>query len=133
MLNNKKIRIMTKLALYEQNEGKEDIKLGKYYKTDYVRLQVLKTVVCVTIGYLLILFMIGMYKAEYIISKLVTFNFVRIGQYLLGFYIIIMAVFITGSIIGYSLKYDNSRKSLSKYYKSLKKLSNFYQEEKVNG
>ncbi len=133
MLNNKKIRIMTKLALYEQNEGKEDIKLGKYYKTDYVRLQVLKTVVCVTIAYLLILLMIGMYKAEYIISKLVTFNFVRIGQYLLGFYIMIMAVFITGSIIGYSLKYDNSRKSLSKYYKSLKKLSSFYQEEKVNG
>ena len=133
MLNNKKIRIMTKLALYEQNEGKEDIKLGKYYKTDYVRLQVLKTAVCVTIGYLLILLMVGMYKAEYIISKLVTFNFVRIGQYLLGFYIMIMAVFITGSIIGYSLKYDNSRKSLSKYYKSLKKLSNFYQEEKVNG
>lgn len=116
-----------------KTKRKEDIKLGKYYKTDYVRLQVLKTVVCVTIGYLLILFMIGMYKAEYIISKLVTFNFVRIGQYLLGFYIIIMAVFITGSIIGYSLKYDNSRKSLSKYYKSLKKLSNFYQEEKVNG
>ncbi|QHQ59715.1 hypothetical protein Ana3638_01980 [Anaerocolumna sedimenticola] len=133
MLNNKKIRIMTKLALYEQNEGKEDIKLGKYYKTDYVRLQVLKTVVCVTIAYLLILLMIGMYKAEYIISKLVTFNFVRIGQYLLGFYIMTMAVFITGSIIGYSLKYDNSRKSLSKYYKSLKKLSSFYQEEKVNG
>ena len=133
MLNNKKIRIMTKLALYEQNEGKEDIKLGKYYKTDYVRLQVLKTAVCVTIGYLLILLMVGMYKAEYIISKLVTFNFVRIGQYLLGFYIMIMAVFITGSIIGYSLKYDNSRKSLSKYYKSLKKLSSFYQEEKVNG
>ena len=133
MLNNKKIRIMTKLALYEQKEGKEDIRLGKYYKTDYVRLQVLKTVVCVTVGYLLILLMIGMYKAEYIISKLVTFNFVRIGQYILGFYIMVMAVFITGSIIGYSLKYDNSRKNLSKYYKSLKKLSSFYQEEKANG
>ncbi|MGB8450697.1 MAG: hypothetical protein WCD89_00055 [Anaerocolumna sp.] len=133
MLNNKKIRIMTKLALYEQKEGTEDIKMGKYYKTDYVRLQVLKTVVGVTIGYILILLMVGIYKAEYIISKLVTFNFIRIGQYILGFYIMLMAVFITGSIIGYSLKYDNSRKNLSKYYKTLKKLSGFYQEEKVNG
>ncbi len=133
MLNNKKIRIMTKLALYEQKEGKEDIKMSKYYKTDYVRLQVLKTVVSVTMGYILILLMIGMYRAEYIISKLVTFDFVRIGQYVLGLYIMIMAVFVTGSIIGYSLKYDYSRKNLSKYYKSLKKLSSFYREEKAKG
>jgi hypothetical protein len=133
MLNNKKIRTMTKLALYEQMDGKEDIRMGKYYKTDYVRLQVLKTVVNVTVGYILILVLIGMYKAEYIISNLVTFDFVRIGQYILGFFIMIMAVFVTGSILGYSLKYDKSRKDLSKYYKSLKKLSSFYQDEKVNG
>lgn len=133
MLNDKKVRIMTKLALYEQRDGREDIKMGRYYKTDYVRLQVLKTVVSVTIGYILVLLMLGMYKAEYIISNLVDFNFVRIGQYILGFYIMVMAVFVTGSIIGYSLKYDNSRKDLSKYYKSLKKLSSFYQEEKVKG
>ena len=133
MLNNKKIRTMTKLALYEQMDGKEDIRMGKYYKTDYVRLQLLKTVVSVTVGYILILMLIGMYKAEYIISNLVTFDFVRIGQYILGFYIMIMAVFVTGSILGYSLKYDKSRKDLSKYYKSLKKLSSFYQDEKVNG
>jgi hypothetical protein len=133
MLNNKKIRTMTKLALYEQMDGKEDIRMGKYYKTDYVRLQVLKTVVNVTVGYILILILIGMYKAEYIISNLVTFDFVRIGQYILGFFIMIMAVFVTGSILGYSLKYDKSRKDLSKYYKSLKKLSSFYQDEKVNG
>ena len=125
MLNNKKIRTMTKLALYEQMDGKEDIRMGKYYKTDYVRLQVLKTVINSTVGYILILILIGMYKAEYIISNLVTFDFVRIGQYILGF--------VTGSILGYSLKYDKSRKDLSKYYKSLKKLSSFYQDEKVNG
>jgi hypothetical protein len=133
MLNNKKIRIMTKLALFEQRDGKEDIRMGKYYKTDYVRLQILKTIVSVTVGYLLILMLIGMYKAEYIISNLVTFNFIRIGQYILGFYIMLMTIFIAGSIIGYSLKYDKSRKNLSKYYKSLKKLSSFYQDEKANG
>lgn len=132
MLNNKKIRLMTKLALYEQKEGKEDIVMSKYYKTDYVRLQVLKTVVSITVGYALILLMIGMYKAEYIISKAVTLNFVRIGQTILGFYLMIIAVYVIGSIIGYSYKYDNSRKHLSKYYKSLKKLSNIYQEENVN-
>ncbi len=129
MLNNKKIRVMTKLALYEKNEGKDDIRLSKFYKNDYVRLEVLKTVVNVTIGYALILLMIGIYKAEYLISNAVTMNFLRIGQYILGFYIIIMSIYVISSIIGYSIKYDKSRKTLSKYFKSLKRLSVIYKEE----
>ena len=44
---------MSRLAMYEQNEGKEDVRLSKYFRTDYVRLNVLKTVVAVTVGYLL--------------------------------------------------------------------------------
>lgn len=129
MLNNKKIRVMTKLALYEKKEGKEDIRLSKYYKNDYVRLEILKTIVNVTVGYALILLMIGIYKAEYIISKAVSLDFIRIGQYILGFYIIIMSIYVIGSIIGYSIKYDKSRKTLSKYFKSLKRLSSIYKEE----
>jgi len=132
MLNNRKIRIMTKLAVYEEKDGKEDIKMSKYYKTDYVRLQVLKSIVSATVGYILILLMIGMYKSESIISDAVKLDFVRIGQTILGFYIMIITVYVISSIIGYSLKYDYSRKYLSKYYKALKKLSNIYREEKVN-
>lgn len=133
MLNNEKIRVMTKLALYEQKEGKEDIKMSKYYRTDYVRFEVLKTVVNITIGYALILIMIGIYKAEYLISNAVTLNFPRIGQYILGFYIIIMTIYVVSSIIGYSLKYDKSRKALGKYYKVLKRLLNICNEEDIDG
>lgn len=134
MLNNKKIRVMTKLALYEKKEGKEDIKMSKYYKTDYVRLEMLKTIVSITIGYALILLLIGVYKAEYIISKAVTLNFVRIGQYILGFYLVILTIYVISSIIGYSIKYDRSRKTLGKYYKALKKLLHICnEEENVNG
>jgi uncharacterized integral membrane protein len=129
MLNNKKIRIMTKLALYEEKEGKEEIKMGKFYKTDYVRFQLLKSIVSVTVGYILILLMIGMYKAEYLISKAVSLNFIRLGQYVLGFYIMIITIYVTGSLIGYSIKYDKSRKHLSKYFKTLKKLNNIYRDE----
>lgn len=133
MLNNDKIRTMTKLAVYEEIKGKEDLKMANYYKTDYVRLQVLKTSVSATLGYVLILLLITMYKADYIIAKVVTLDFVRIGQLVLGFYIIIMAIYITSTIIWYNYKYNKSRKNLSKYNKMLKKLINFYQQENING
>ena len=34
MLNNEKISIMTKLALYEQKNAKSEIKYSKYYRSD---------------------------------------------------------------------------------------------------
>ena len=129
MLNNDKIRLMTKLALYENKEGKEDIRLSKYYKTDFVRYQVIKSLICSTIGYALILVLLFLYKSEYIIQNAVTLDYKTIGVYILGFYIIIVAVYGLASFVGYSIKYDASRKKLGKYFKLLKRLNKIYKEE----
>ncbi|MGB4660075.1 MAG: hypothetical protein WBI07_12905 [Mobilitalea sp.] len=129
MLNNDKIRLMTKLALYENKEGKEDISLSKYYKTDYVRFQVLKSIICATLGYVLALGLFFMYKAEYIIKNAVVLDYKNIGMYVLGGYIIIIVIYGMGSLVGFSIKYDTSRKKLARYYKLLKRLNKIYKEE----
>lgn len=126
MLNFKKIRLMTKLAVYEKKEGKEDIYLSKYYKTDYVRFQVLKSILSATVGYGLILAMIGLYKMEYLIKNAVTLNYKLIGTYVLAFYLMTVTVYGLGSFVVYSMKYDASRKKLSRYFKLLKKLEKLY-------
>lgn len=129
MLNNSKIRLMTKLAIYEEENGKEDIRLSKYYKTDYVRFQVLKTVISATVGYAIILLMIFLYKSEYIIKHAVDLNYKLIGTYILGIYIMIATIYGFGAMLGYSIKYDSSRKKLARYYKLLRRLSQLYNEE----
>ncbi len=129
MLNNRKIRIMTKLATYEEKEGKEDIALSKYYKTDYVRLNILKTIMSATLGYLLLLIMIAVYKSEYLIENAVDLDYKSIFTTILGYYLIILTIMIVGTLIGYSIKYDKSRKQLSQYFRMLKKLRMIYREE----
>lgn len=129
MLNNDKIRLMTKLAVYENKDGKEDIRLSKYFKTDYVRYQVIKSVICATIGYAIILGLIFMYKSEYFIKNAIVLDYKTLGSYILGFYIMIVAVYGLASIVGYSIKYDRSRKKLGRYFKLLKRLSKIYNEE----
>ena len=129
MLNNRKIRMMTKLAVYENKEGKEDIHLSKYYKTDYVRYQVLKSIISATIGYVLILVLLFLYKSEYIIQKAVSLDYKTIGIYILGIYIVIIALYGLGSILGFSVKYDASRKKLARYFKLLKRLHKIYNDE----
>jgi uncharacterized membrane protein YesL len=129
MLNNDKIRLMTKLAVYESKEGKEDISLSKYYKTDYVRYQVIKSIISATVGYLLILLLIVIYKSEYLIKYAIVLDYKTIGIYILGFYIMIAAVYGLASIVWYSVKYGKSRKKLSRYFKLLKRLGKLYKEE----
>jgi len=129
MLNNKKIRMMTKLAVYEDKEGKEDIHLSKYYKTDYVRYQVLKSAISATIGYILILVLTFLYKSEYIIQNAVSLDYKTIGIYILGIYIMVITIYGLGSVAIFSLKYDASRKKLTRYFKLLKRLHKIYSDE----
>jgi hypothetical protein len=129
MLNNNKIRLMTKLALYESKEGKEDIRLSKYYKTDYVRFQVIKSIISATLGYALILLLIFLYQFENIIRNAVSMDYKSVGMNILGIYIIFIAIYGLGSLLGYSIKYDASRKKLGRYYKLLKSLNKIYNDE----
>lgn len=129
MLNNEKIRVMTKLSIYENKSGKEDIKLSQYYKTDYVRLQILNTLVFVTIGYMLLLVMIGAYQSEYLIKEAVNLDYEAIGTYIIGIYVMILTIYILGVVIGYNIKYETSKKKLLGYSKGLKYLQKLYDEE----
>ncbi|MBO7402534.1 MAG: hypothetical protein J6U10_06045 [Lachnospiraceae bacterium] len=126
MLDKKKVRIMTKLSIYEKNAGRYDVKLAKYFRSDYVHYHVLRTLVAVTFGYLLLLFMAAVYKSDYLIAEFVTIDYAALGKKLLIIYIYILAIFAVLSIIGYFIAYNVSRKRLSGYYNLLKKLKKYY-------
>lgn len=129
MLNEKKIRLMTKLALYEESEGKEEMKMDRYYRIDYIRYQVLKSVLCVTIGYILILFAIFIYQSEYVLDNITTIAYKQTGIYIILVYLFLLLFysFITG-VISY-FRYEASRKKVKRYKKNLKTLQLFYKEE----
>ncbi len=129
MLNNRKVRLMTRLAIYEQTEGKEDVRISKYFRTDYVRLNVLKSIVAVTVGYLLILLLLIIYHSEYLIREAVTLDYKGMVSRYTGIYIIILAVYGSLGMIGYMIKYRASRKKLAKYFRMLRRLRSIYREE----
>lgn len=128
MLNNRKVRLMTRLAMYEQNEGKEDVRLSKYFRTDYVRLQTLKTVVSITIGYLLVLLILVVYHSEYLIRNAVILDYKGMIVQYTGIYVALVAVYCALCTIGYMIKYRASRKKLSKYFRMLRRLRSLYRE-----
>ena len=130
MLNNDKIRIMTKLALYEQENGKNDIKISHFYKSDYIRYNILKTIVAVTVGIGLLLGLAGLYNMEYIISNATKINYRQLGISLLILYLLIIIGYVILTIAVTSIKYKKARKSLVKYNRNLKELYAIYKAER---
>ena len=107
------------------------VRLGKYFRRDYVRLKILHNIVAVTIGYLLVLAMIIAYQMEYLIKEAVNLDYIGMGKIILGVYVIVITVYVMAAMVGYGLYYDYSRKKLAKYFRMLRLLRSMYQEEEA--
>ena len=51
MVDERKVRLMTRLARYEQREGREALRINKFYRSDYIGLALLRNFFMTTIGY----------------------------------------------------------------------------------
>lgn len=131
MLNHEKIALMTKLASYEENQGKKNIPLSKYYKEDYVGLKMLNTAIVVTFAYIMILAVIVLMNIEKMMTELANMDYVKAGRDILIWYVAIMAVYMVVAFIVYSIKFKKVRESLNEYNGNLKKLYAIYKEENI--
>lgn len=129
MLNEKKISLMTKLAIYEQGEGKEAIKSNKYTKKDYVSLKMINTAITVTIAFIMVVALWVIYKIDHYVEELVDLDYMNIGIKLLVIYIIVFIVYMFISYVVYSIKYIKMQEMNKKYSDDLKDLYLMYKKE----
>lgn len=129
MLNERKVKLMTRLAIYEKNEGKQTIPLTNFFTDDFVSWNMIKTVVAITFAYFLGVAIWLIYNIEEILENIATLNYFEIIRYALLLYIILLAGYIVISYIAYRVKYYRAMKSLEKYEKGLKELAKIHMEE----
>lgn len=133
MLNEEKIKIMNKLAMYEQGEGKKYLPVSRYYRSDYIGLAMIKNFFLVTIGYILVLAGIAAYFGEYLVDNIHKMNLVALGIEAVVGYVVVLVLFSVLTYIQYSVKYYRAKKSVKTYYEDLTRLNKIYsREEKKN-
>ena len=74
MINEEKVKIMTKLAMYEQGKGRKYLPVSKYYRSDYIGLALIKNFFLVTIGYCLSVAAVAIYFGEYLLENIHKMN-----------------------------------------------------------
>ena len=129
MINEEKVKIMTKLAMYEQGRGRKHLPVSRYYRSDYIGLALIKNFFLVTIGYVLIVAAVAVYFGEYLLENIHRMNLVTLGIYLIIGYVIVLAAYSILTYIQYSVKYYQAKKSVREYYSQLTELNKIYARE----
>ncbi len=129
MLNTERIRLMTRLAAYEQGEGKEYGRIGRYYRHDYVGLQMIKVFFCSTAAFLILLVLSVLYQMEDLERFLYQMDYEKFASGLLTRYILFVVFYQAAAWIVYSLRYRKGSKEQKLYHSRLKKVEKLYERE----
>lgn len=131
MLDEKKIRLMTKIARYEQNEGKEDLRISGYYRSDFLASALLKNFVLTTIGYSAVVALYLASRGDSFLEELDVLHLIMLVVVIAAGYLIALVCYSGAVYILESLRYSRAQKDVRAYDAQLSALEKLYggQEE----
>lgn len=122
MVNKRKVRLMTKTAIYEKHDGAKDLPKAAYYRSDYVAVKMWCTAVAVTMAYLLIIGLAIVCNFEYFVNNLTRLNYKSVAVVLAMGYIALMTLFLLISYFVYTYRFIEAENGIKIYRNRLHKI-----------
>ena len=122
MLDKRKIRLMTKAAIYEKEYGEEDLKIIGYYKKDYTSLNTWITLIWITVGYVLLVGIIFLCYGENMMQGITITRLLFLGAVALALYLALMIIYEIGAGNFYSKKHIRAKQRVKKYLRDISRL-----------
>ncbi len=129
MIHEERVALMTKMQAYEDRGGKSDIAIASYFRGDYIGLQILKSIVHMTIVACIIYAGHLFYNLEDFLKDMYQMDWLEYAKTLATDYLILVMVYAVITYLIYAYRYTKAKKSLKKYYGRLKRLNAMYSKE----
>lgn len=129
MISEQRVKLMTRLAAYEKKEGKKNEEIGSYFKDDYIGLQMLKSVICATVAFALLVGLYVLYDSELFVSDIYKIDLMDYAKKLIFYYLGFTGIYSAASYVIYSIRYRKAKKRLKVYFNNLKRLQILCQRE----
>lgn len=129
MVNEEKVILMTRLAMYNESLGREDLEKGRYFQSDYVKLNCLKTIVSSTVLFIVVAAGYIYYNIADIMEQLTELDYLKLASGIITAYVILCLVFVLIAWVLYTYRYMKAKPKLIKYNQNLKQLIEFYDRE----
>lgn len=131
MLSEQRIKLMTRLASYEATEAKKNTSVARHFRSDYVSLQVIKAILCATIAYLIAFAGYIYYDFEGFMVRIYKIDLWAFAASVLKYYVVFTVAYCVIVYIVFTAKYGKAKKSLKRYFNTLKVLGKMYKEEEA--
>ena len=126
MLNEERIILMTKMASYEANEGRRNVAIGRYFRSDYIGWHVLKSIISATIAFVVVFGMYIYYDFEVFMLDIYKMDLIEFARRILSRYLWTVGIYAVISYVIYTVRYIKAVRSLKLYYMNLRKLAGMY-------
>ena len=129
MLDERKVKLMTRLALYDQTQGKEDFKISEYYRKDYAGLHILYTVLWVTVGYIAVWALAMIAGLDSLMEEMSSALLVALFLAAVVGYVVVLVFYIAVASHLYNKKHQDARLRVKRYNHILTRLLKMYEKE----
>ena len=126
MLNKERVILMTKMASYEENEGRKNRSIMSYFRGDYVWFQVLKSLIYGTVAFGIIFGMYIFYDFEIFMMDIYKMDLLEFAKSVLKKYLLAIGIYCIISYAVHSYRYAKARHGVRLYQNNLRKLSGMY-------
>lgn len=129
MINEKRVKELCHMAVYDAHKDKTDQQTGQYYMWDYVSKELIKSFFSGTISYLLLVLLWVLSSLEQVNALINNLNVFSLAVSLLVLYIGFMAVYLFVTVVVYSVRFTNGRKRLKQYEGHMTRARKLYHRE----
>ena len=122
----KKIRLMTRIAIYEKTEGKKNEPVARYFRSDYIGLKILGAIISATLVFLTVIGLYVVCNSETLLADFYRIDLLEEARKLILYYIGFVVVYVSIVAVVFFVKYNKAVKYKRIFSRNLKKLLSHY-------
>ncbi len=121
-MNQLRLKEMIRLARFESGKGKTALEICKFYKSDYIAIEMIKTFFLTLIADVLILVLMVAGNLEWLLDHIDELNLAVVGSIVLMVLIAVMAIYLMITFVRANLRYNKAKRSVRAYEIRLREL-----------
>lgn len=122
MIHEERTRLMARLAIYESTKGRKELQITKFAPGDYVSLQIIWSVLCGTIAFVILFALYAFYNVEILMEQLFSTDIIYFARNVLIIYVVFMGIYISLCYAYLSYRYLRYKKRVQGYLMKLRDL-----------
>lgn len=129
MIDEEKVILMTKLAAFEKREGRKNMNIVNYFRSDYIGFQLLKAIIAATISFVIGFAIYVFYNFEKFMADIYKMDLMETGKSIIIVYLSVVGVYTVLCYALFAYRYSKAKKKLKGFYAGLRKLENMETQE----